>query len=333
MATKKSHRNGMKPLLRKRKSRIVRDDRHYKIPGFAAFSVRYLPHISCSFSDLEQPHNVPIKKASKGKRPELVPCDEITEPEQGIHSLAWAASIVPQNTGFLKLPFEVRVKIYEHAIEDFSCGEDPIKPRKNGDKFRSPGWANIADETTKFYQLSRQVYVDFVGSSLLYRFKPFSFDSPTLLLNYLCVINPLHKNAIRSITLHIKFRPTCTTLPTKAFTFLSKCESLEELNIKVHLPHDLCTFSPLFHRPANSPTIRSSFDISDRRLALKRIKDCETLKSIQGLKRFEFVFVLPNVISARYNRHFAHPRYVHPVLEPSELTAAFYAEMKEMMQN
>ncbi|PVH85838.1 hypothetical protein DL98DRAFT_568129 [Cadophora sp. DSE1049] len=315
-ASKKSRRNGMKPLLKKRKLRRVKDDRHYKVPGFAAFS----------------PHNVPIKKVGKGKRPKLVPCEEIVEPEKGIHSLAWAASIVPQNTGFLKLPFEVRVKIYEHAIEDFSCGEDPIEPRKKGDKFWSPGWPNIAEETTKFYQLSRQVYVDFVGSSLLYKFKSFSFDSPTLLLNYLCVINPLHKNAIRSITLNINFRPTCTTLPNKAFTFLSKCESLEELNINIYVPQDLCRYSPIFHPPANSNVNRLTYELSDNRV-LQRIKDCETLKNIQGLKNFDLTFVLPDRISPHFNRHFPHHQFVRPVIEPSESTVAFYAEMKEVMES
>ncbi|KAH7417342.1 hypothetical protein BKA64DRAFT_657682 [Cadophora sp. MPI-SDFR-AT-0126] len=315
-ASKKSRRSGTKPLLRKTRLRKIKDDRHYKVPGFAAFS----------------PHNVPIKKAGKGKRPKLVPCEEIAEPEKGIHSLAWAASIVPQNTGFLKLPFEVRVKIYEHAIEGFSCGEDPIEPRKKGVKFCSPGWANIADETTKFYQLSRQVYVDFVGSSLLYRFKSFSFDSPTLLLNYLCVINPLHKNAIRSITLNVYFRPTCTTLPNKAFTCLSKCEGLEELNINIHVPQDMCRLEPIFHGLTYTTVSRSTYEILDKRI-VQRIKDCETLKSIRGLKRFELRFVLPDRISPHWNRHFPTYQFVQPTIEPSESTVAFYEEMKEMMES
>jgi len=192
--------------------------------------------------------------------------------------------------------------------------------------------SNKHPETTKFYQLSRQVYVDFVGSSLLYRFKPFSFDSPTLLLNYLCVINPLHRNAIRSITLNINFRPTCTTLPNKAFTCLSKCEGLEDLNIHIHVPQDLYRFGPIFHRPANSTVNRSTYEIIDKRI-LQRIKDCETLKGITGLKKFELVFVLPDRISPYFNRHFPHHHFFQPKLEPSESTVAFYAEMKEMMEN
>jgi hypothetical protein len=104
--------------------------------------------------------------------------------------MAWANAIVPQPCGFLRLPVEVRNKIYEHVINDFSCGPQgmyPIKPRKRGNKFCDPEWRNASNETTALYQLCRQVYVDVYGSGLLYRFRKFYFTSPTVMLNYLCM--------------------------------------------------------------------------------------------------------------------------------------------------
>ena len=76
-------------------------------------------------------------------------------------------------------------------------------PWKNGRKFRDPDWKNAPKETEGLYLLSRQVYIDVVGSGLLYRFRKFYFSSPTTMLNYLWVINPRHKDAIRTIQLDI----------------------------------------------------------------------------------------------------------------------------------
>jgi hypothetical protein len=76
-------------------------------------------------------------------------------------------------------------------------------PWKKGRKFRDPDWKNAPKETAALYLLSRQVYIDVVGSGLLYRFRKFYFSSPTTMLNYLWVINPRHKDAIRTIQLDI----------------------------------------------------------------------------------------------------------------------------------
>jgi hypothetical protein len=105
-------------------------------------------------------------------------------------SMAWANAIVPQSCGFLRLPVEIRNKIYEHVINDFSCGpqsDHPIKPRKKGKRFHSPEWRNASRETIALYQLCRQAYIDVVGSGLLYKFRKFYFSSPTSMLNYLCM--------------------------------------------------------------------------------------------------------------------------------------------------
>lgn len=82
----------------------------------------------------------------------------------------------------MKLPYEVRLKIYEHAVEDFSFAgaTTPIEPKKKGKKFWSPGWEDPATDTERLYMICRQSYVDVVGSGLLYRLKTFVSSLPRL---------------------------------------------------------------------------------------------------------------------------------------------------------
>ena len=102
-------------------------------------------------------------------------------------SLAWASTIVPQNCGLLKLPVEVRHKIWSLVFENLSCGNEPIRPMKKGMKFYSPTWPEAPKETAALSETCRQIYVDVVGGGLLYRAKQFSF-TPGLMLNYLWVV-------------------------------------------------------------------------------------------------------------------------------------------------
>ncbi|CZT49884.1 uncharacterized protein RSE6_10784 [Rhynchosporium secalis] len=111
---------------------------------------------------------------------------------------------------------------------------------------------NNITESTKLSLLSRQTYIDFTGGSLLYRLKAFRFASPTLLLNYLCVINPVHKSSIRDTALHIHLKPHSTTLPTKAFQLLSTCTNLQNVTLIIRLPRDMYRFSDVFVKPGTS---------------------------------------------------------------------------------
>jgi hypothetical protein len=104
-----------------------------------------------------------------------------------LQSLSWAKAIVPQNCGLLKLPVEVRHKIWNLVFEDLSCGDEPIKPMKRRKRFYSPTWPNAARETAVLSETCRQIYVDVVGGGLLYKAKQFSF-TPGLMLNYLWVV-------------------------------------------------------------------------------------------------------------------------------------------------
>ena len=47
----------------------------------------------------------------------------------------------------------------------------------------------------------KQMYVDFVGGGLFYKNKEFYFKSTSSMMNYLWVINPAHKDMIRTIHL------------------------------------------------------------------------------------------------------------------------------------
>ncbi|CZS98323.1 uncharacterized protein RAG0_07095 [Rhynchosporium agropyri] len=226
MANKALNRGGKK--LKARKARRAQAGKHYKIPGFDAFS----PHVI----------------------------------------LTTAPAAVVSQSGFLSLPFEVQLRIYEYAIEDFSCGTSAIEPRKKGNKFTSFYWSDMAKEerigkhinniteSTKLSLLSRKTYIDFTGGSLLYRLKAFRFASPTLLLNYLCVINPVHKSSIREFALHIYLKPHSTTLPTKAFQLLSTCTNIQNVTLIIRLPRDMCRFSDVFVKPGTSAALLAAWE-------------------------------------------------------------------------
>ncbi|CZT08450.1 hypothetical protein WAI453_007241 [Rhynchosporium graminicola] len=119
---------------------------------------------------------------------------------------------------------------------------------------------NNITESTKLSLLSRQTYIDFTGGSLLYRLKAFRFASPTLLLNYLCVINPVHKSFIRDTALHIHLKPHSSTLPTKAFQLLSTCTNLQNVSLIIRLPRDMYRFSDVFVKPGTSAALLAAWE-------------------------------------------------------------------------
>ncbi|CZR50974.1 uncharacterized protein PAC_00849 [Phialocephala subalpina] len=193
---------------------------HKKVPGFDAFCKTKVPQV----------------KRRKGKKLKMVECEDIAEPETGIHSLEWAKAIAPQESGFLKLPYEVRLKIYEHAVEDFTFAkvDTPIEPRKKGKRFWSPGWDYPATDTERLYMICRQSYVDVVGSGLIYRLKSFTFPSPAMMLNYLLVIHPVHRDAIRSIAFTAKLsRTSQQKIAPLALETLASMPNLQSLTLKL----------------------------------------------------------------------------------------------------
>jgi hypothetical protein len=102
-------------------------------------------------------------------------------------SFALANAIAPQDCALLKLPIEVRERIWMLVLSEVS-GEYPIAPLKKGKIFYSKHWPEAARDTTALSESCRQIYVDCVGGSLLYKAKQFSF-TPGLLLNYLWIVS------------------------------------------------------------------------------------------------------------------------------------------------
>jgi hypothetical protein len=75
--------------------------------------------------------------------------------------------------------------------------------------------------------------------ALQYKTKQFSF-TPGLMLNYLWVINPVHKNSLRSIHLEIKIKQRNFSLPKKAFSMLADLPALQHLHLEFNLHPYLC---------------------------------------------------------------------------------------------
>jgi hypothetical protein len=191
----------------------------------------------------------------------------------------------------------VRNRIYEHVIDDWSIGPkrgSPILPWKRGCKFRDPEWRNAAKETAALYLLSRQVYVDVVGGGLLYHFRKFFFSSPTTMLNYLWVINPRHKDAIRTIELDLHlwtYRKCFDEEPPRhcgrPFEMIASCKNLQHfsLNIKIFGAQFSVHRAPPFNWAGRGTVV----SVSIKQEPLKLVTECAALRSIRGLKSFELV--------------------------------------------
>jgi len=153
-------------------------------------------------------------------------------------SLEWALATPAQNSSFLKLPAEVRNRIYLLVFSDLT-----IRPYKKGKKFRNVGEATSQPLMILYSDLSlvcRQLYIDTVGGALLYRVATFSFDSPQLMKNYLSAINPAHKNEIRTINLRVRSTYVSPTLPASPFKTLAALPNLQSLVVEVLVNRDHC---------------------------------------------------------------------------------------------
>ncbi|KAE9381472.1 hypothetical protein N431DRAFT_539121 [Stipitochalara longipes BDJ] len=278
-------------MAAKRKQNEEESKTHWRtLGGFDAFD----PHAS-------SPQKRKMKRrwangSIKTKKPKLVKCEELPEPEVGIHSLAWAQAIAPQASGFLKLPIEVRNRIYEHVIGDWTCGYGKggsITPWKKARKFHDNEWRDAPKETAGLYLLCRQVYVDVVGSGLLYAFRKFHFTSPPTMLNYLWVINPRHKDAIRTIQLDMNLSmylqcfddnppPKCG----RPFEMIATCRNLQHFVLNLRMTRS--QYSTQWE--GSYWTIRAAKSISVNENFLQLILNCAALRDIRGLKSFEILF-------------------------------------------
>lgn len=241
-------------------------------------------------------------------------------PEHGIHvslqrsevdaclltrpqSIKWAQAIVPQDIPLLKLPVEVRENIWYFVLNSLSYRNNVIRPVKKSKKFTSVTWPDAARETAGFYEVCRQMYVDIVGGALFYKFNKFAFRTPKLMDQYLSVINPCHKDAIKSIQICFPFGPgSQKLLPAKSLKILAGCEGLKHLSIQISI--DLTRA-----RPQNGRAVK--YGISGA--WLKMIRECKLLREIKGLKSFDLIFSITryyfgNEISVRCEEWQRDPR-------------------------
>jgi hypothetical protein len=169
-------------------------------------------------------------------------------------SLEWALATPPQDSWFLKLPTEVRNRIYELALQDII-----ISPNKNGKKFKSTAqWPNMILNYRSYSLVSRQVYIDIVGGALLYRFAKFSFNSPMLMKNYLSAINPAHKTAIRTVEFRVSSTAKNPSLPSGVFKTLTTLPNLQSLEVSISFAYTLCEY-PVGARPPYPPMVLKQY--------------------------------------------------------------------------
>ncbi|KAH8603055.1 hypothetical protein B0O99DRAFT_604954 [Bisporella sp. PMI_857] len=278
-------RGPKKPYSRFKRDKVKRRKKaktdlktHYKVPGFNAFA------------------SGPGYK--KGK---VVKCKEPISPETGIHSLVWAAAIVPQaHAGFLKLPYEIRMKIYTYVLEDFEISGTRnypvahLAPTKDGKRFKSFTWPTAGKNSILLAETCRQMYVDFVGGGLLYRHIPFSFRSPILLLNYTLVINPAHRDLIRTIRLQQNIGSSAwpTTGLKKACLWLAECRGLQSLQLDFYIEQLFSGHLPRFgyHHPVRL----TAFHQANEQRAMAKIETCEQLIMLltgsSSLRNFKLEF-------------------------------------------
>ncbi|PVH85618.1 hypothetical protein DL98DRAFT_651014 [Cadophora sp. DSE1049] len=218
---------------------------------------------------------------------------EVVAPETGIHSQEWALKIIPQAMPLLRIPLEVRTRIFEILFRSYYS---VLSPMKHGKGFYSSniGFAELrgrrhsppAEYPTKTYidvsLVCRQIYVEVVGGAMLYRMGEFYFGSGLLMNNYLTKINPFHVSSITSIHLSIRLHPNSLTIPKRLTQLLAKVHSLKYLTINLYIDEAICDnrFLPLPNG--------TQFVLSEKICA--KIESSKNWEFLKGLKSFRMEF-------------------------------------------
>jgi hypothetical protein len=100
------------------------------------------------------------------------------------------------------------------------------------------------------------------------------------MLNYLWVIHPTHKDAIRSIELQVNFRRNNKCLPANALAFLAGCKGLQDLCLAIKIDSEVCWYAIV----GNYPTI-CEWRVPEDLLAPMMLS--QELRLIKGLRAFD----------------------------------------------
>lgn len=120
------------------------------------------------------------------------------------------------------------------------------------------------------------------------------------MLNYLWVINPVHKNSIRSIHLEISVPFRNFSPPKKAFVMLAELQGLQDLHLEFNINPYLCRRVNHYHHVIPYPTIHNDRYVPSSELT--RIRCCKELRQIQ-VQSLVLEFVIEEWMRNRSNIH------------------------------
>ena len=153
-------------------------------------------------------------------------------------------------------------------------------------KFVSTRKTDIIQRYTILSQVCRQTYVDIVGGGMLYKVAGFSFNSPTLMYNYLSCINPAHKDSIRSIELRIRPTRSSSAIPRKVFLTLAALPCLHFLELELNC--DRYTCHPTTSGWPGWPRWPKKYIVHEKYLA--KIEKYKYWTDFKGLRQFNIKF-------------------------------------------
>lgn len=218
-------------------------------------------------------------------------------------------SIQPQSSGessLMGLPAEIRLRIWDYVLSDSEAFV--LEPGTMKNKFWNMNWdARYANHLGNFHALRkynaiigtlcRQAYVDIVGGGLLYRQAHFDFRSSYSFVNYLSVVNPAHKEAIRSMQVRMDLVDTkknyfmdSRRIPPRLIDLLLSCRNFRRLTIRIE--------EVINHGTGHYWWLARTFEKSwENRLRLLK-ESCERLRGLELLETFEL-----EVLTWEYESH------------------------------
>ncbi|EKD17876.1 uncharacterized protein L3040_004415 [Drepanopeziza brunnea f. sp. 'multigermtubi'] len=232
----------------------------------------------------------------------------VVSPETGIHSKAWALQIAEQTAPLLRIPIELRQRIFEIVLSDYDL---TLTPHKCGKRFlniagrtrytcrsrhdsidvEDPNYFrpnSVVDLYIYLSMLCRQTYVEIVGGAWLYQIGAFNFNSPTLMYNYINRINPFHASNISAIHLRVRLTRNAPNIPRKIITTLASLQpSLRDLSFEVYVEADLCYELKL---PNYQYKFLEHHEFLPKEDICVKLESSKNWELLQNLRSFEMAF-------------------------------------------